>query len=248
MACDVIRAALDQFQVCAETPHGSRLVTHCLYPSLEPVEVYVHRYGEGFRVSDLGGARREAWLHGIEDSYASRIINQEAARYQIETEAGCLVVTAQNPEWLFAAVTAVANAASNAVRIIFDKSDSAIADDLSSRLEDYLTRNFSEATLRKDYHFRGKSGKDHQFDFALRGKKEGTILINAVYSHHSSIYSNYVAFADTKIEGYGAVGRFAVYDRPLAGSDANLLAQVADLIPAKSLVAKAERMMALGFV
>lgn len=245
MACAEIHAALNMFQTCAETPHGWQITTHCLYPSFESVDVFVYGFGTGYRVHDLGGARREAWLHGIDDVYISRILNQEAARHQIKVENGQLSVDAPEPEWLFAAVTAVANASANAARIATERSAVAADEILLSKMENVLTTSFPPKMVRKHHHFRGKSGKDHIFDFAIKGVGTNTILISAVAPHHFSISSKYVAFSDTKIAGYDDVGRFAVFDRDLGGDDAALLAQVADLVPLKSLVLGAERLMKL---
>lgn len=243
MACKEIHAALSMFQTCTETPQGSRVTTHCLYPSFEPVDVYVYGFGDGFRVHDFGGARREAWLHGVDETQMSRIMNQECLRHQIEIEAGYFVADAPSPEWLFAAITAVANASSTAARIATERGAVSSEEILLDRIEHILTRNFPPNMFRKNHHFRGKSGKDHVFHFALKGPRTSTLLISAVAAHHFSISSRYVAFADTKLEGYDDVGRFAVYDRELDGADAALLGQVADLVPIKSLAAGAERLI-----
>lgn len=173
----------------------------------------------------------------------SRILNQEAARHQIAVEDGALIVTAQEAEWLFAAVTAVANASANAARIAIDSLSGPGEEALVNRIGRALDTSFPERMVKKDYFFRGRSGKDHHFDFALRGGEARTILINAVATHHFSISSRYVSFADTRIEGYEDVGRFAVFDRPLEEGDASLLSQVADLVPLKALIAGAQQRM-----
>lgn len=243
MRCAEIHEALSMFQTCAETPQGSRITTHCLYPSFEPVDVFVYGLGTGYRVHDFGGARRESWLHGIDEVYMSRILNQEAARHQIRVENGQLSAEAPEAEWLFAAVTAVANASANAARIATERSAVAADEILLTKMENILTTSFPSKIVRRQHHFRGKSGKDHVFDFALKGSGNNTILISAIAPHHFSISSKYVAFSDTKISGYENVGRFAVFDRELDSDDAALLAQVADLVPLKSLVSGAARLM-----
>src|SRR4051812_45181948 len=111
MTCNDVRAALSAFESCAETPSGARVATHCLYPSLEPVDVYVARYGDGFRVHDDGGAYREAWLHGREDGLVQRMLTRTAERYQVSVVDSCIVADAKSQEWLPAAIVAVANAA-----------------------------------------------------------------------------------------------------------------------------------------
>ncbi|RVU15080.1 hypothetical protein [Methylobacterium oryzihabitans] len=242
MACDDIMAALSSFQACTETPHGSRLATHCLYPSFEPVDVYVHKFGDGFRVHDCGGARREAWLSGIDDAYVARLLNKEAARYQIEVEDGCLRATAQTADWLLAAVLAVANAAASVARIAADKAETVAQGELKARIDELLSSSFP-GIVRRDYAFRGKSGKDHHFDFALKPSMDQSLLINAVFPHHASIYANYVMFADTKIEGYENIGRMVVFDKPLSEPDKILLEQVTSIVPVRSLPVGTARLL-----
>lgn len=243
MTCDRIQAAMNLFQTCAETPSGSRVMTHCLYPSFEPVDVYIHGFGDGFRVHDRGGARREAWLHCVEEGQMTRILNAEAGKHQIGVENGALVATAQSPEWLFAAITAVANASANAAKIAIDSVSLGTEDTLVRRIEDTLFNIFPDSMVRKHYGFRGKSGKEHHFDFALRGGGDRTILINAVTSHHFSVSSRYVSFADTIIKGYESVGRFAVFDHDPDNENAALLGQVADIVPFRTLLPGARHFM-----
>src|SRR6266478_6551619 len=90
-ACNDIRAALSAFEVCTETEQGSRVTTHCLYPSFEPVNVFVVRFGGGFRVHDGGGAIRSAWTHGREESLVARMLTKQALRYQIKVVDDALV-------------------------------------------------------------------------------------------------------------------------------------------------------------
>ncbi len=52
MTCEDILAALAGEATCEQTPSGMRVETHCLYPSFDPVDVFVVRHGEGFIVTD----------------------------------------------------------------------------------------------------------------------------------------------------------------------------------------------------
>src|SRR4051794_27825100 len=119
--CDDIKAALSAFEACTETDEGSRVTTHCLYPSFDQVNVFVVRIGEGFRIHDGGGAVRSAWLHGREESLVSRMLTKQATRYQIRVQDDSLIADAPSIEWLASAVLAVANASAAAAHAALDR-------------------------------------------------------------------------------------------------------------------------------
>lgn len=113
MICDDIRAALAEGDVCDETDdRGARIVTHCLYPSFEPVEVYVSHFGDGYRVTDGGGAAVAAFLHGRDE--LGKVLARECARFGVDCTADTVVAEAPNLEWLRAAILAVSNASAAA--------------------------------------------------------------------------------------------------------------------------------------
>ena len=115
MLCADINAAMGLGELCEETDDGARFATHCLYPSFTPVTVHVVKLGEGYRVSDGGGALRNAWVHGREVALARRMVSREAERYHLRVSAeGSLVADAPTIEWLRAAILAVANASAGA--------------------------------------------------------------------------------------------------------------------------------------
>ena len=53
-----VRASLTKFSAPFDTDEGVRLETHCLYPSFDPVIIYVAKVGDGYKVSDGAGALR----------------------------------------------------------------------------------------------------------------------------------------------------------------------------------------------
>lgn len=118
MPCDEVRTALDAFGVCTETEEGSRVATHCVYPSFDPVHVFVVRYGDGFRVHDGGGALRAAWLHGREEANIRRMIAKQAVRFQVRVLDDAIVADAPSAEWLTSAILSVANASAWAAHAI----------------------------------------------------------------------------------------------------------------------------------
>jgi hypothetical protein len=232
MSCDDVMAALSNFAVCEETPEGSRIVTHCVYPSFDPVSVYVTKYGDGFHVHDGGGAARSAWVHGRDDKAYQKIMERYAKRFGISFEHDCYKSVVHGKDWLTSAILAVANtsalAANEAVEFIAAATEKA----LKARIDEILTEMVPAQNVGRQFEIRGKSGKVHEFDFVIQ-RPSSVTLLDAVAPHHVSISSKYVAFADTEMEE--KTNKYAVYDRDLDISDSALLQQVADLVPFSSL-------------
>jgi hypothetical protein len=236
MSCQEVRAALSAIDTCVETEEGSRITTHCLYPSFENVKVFVAKVGEGFRVHDAGGASRVAWVHGRDYPLIRKVIARQATRYSVcVSETGdTLFVDAKSVDWLASAIFAVANASASAAHLAIERMVSATEAQLGDRIFETLSRIVPAPSIAKRFEMPGKSGKRHSFDFAVKQEDE-LILIDAVAPHHISISAKYVAFADVANRTDGAVEKFAVHDRPLARDDESLLLQVACLVPIKSL-------------
>jgi hypothetical protein len=238
MPCADVSIALRDFATCEETSDGARVATHCLYPSFEPVYVYIAKVGDGYHVHDGRGAYEAARLHGRDSSVAAHAISHEAARFHLELLERAIVSNVASPEWLQSAILAVANASSLAAERAFGRATAAAEIALTDRIEDMLARSFGVKSYRRNFAARGKSGKEHQFDFAVRDHSEYSLLISAVAPHHSSISAKYVAFADTEAD---MQFKFAVYDRPLETGDTALLQQVASIVPLRSLAAGARK-------
>ena len=191
--------------------------------------------GEGFRVHDAGGAERSAWTHGRDARLIQRILSRYASRYHLRVLNGVLSVDAPNEAWLSSAIVSVANASAAAALAAVERSAAAVEMSLGERVYSVLSRSFGQKHLSREYSFRGKSGKEHHFDFALKRDEDQLLLIDTVSPHHVSIAAKYVAFADTRLDDGMDITRFAVFDRPLDADDVSLLQQVADLVPFKSL-------------
>jgi hypothetical protein len=235
MVCEDIQAALGPFHACVETADGARVMTHCLYPSFDPVPVFVARVGDIYRVHDGGGAERTAWTHGRDDHLIARMLARHAARYQIEVVDGALVAEAQAIEWLLPAILTVANASASAAHAIVERSRLAGESALREKVDQVLSGAFDPAIVAREFVFTGRSGKEHRFDFAIRQPARRLLLIDTVVPHHVSVSAKYVAFADTRLERGNGIEGFAVYDRALEAGDASLLQQVADLVPLRAL-------------
>jgi hypothetical protein len=242
MSCDSIKAALAAFSSCTETQEGSRVATHCLYPSFDPVHVFVVRFGGGFRVHDGGGAARAAWVHGRDDNLIGRMLTKQAIRYQVAVVGDALVADAPNAEWLGAAILAVANASAAAAHAALDRFVVASEAVLKEKMLTVLKQTVPPSTIAVGYEVAGKS-KIHQFDFAVREFDGSALLLNAVTPHHVSVSAKYVAFSDLIHREGVRTDRWAVHDRPLDGDDVSLLLQVADIVPIDALHKGLQRLM-----
>ena len=235
MLCEQITEALTAMSGCSVTGEGNRITTQCLYPSFEPVHVYVVGFGDGFKVHDGGGAVRSGWDHGRDGSLIHRALIRQATLHQLQVVDDSLVCNVQSREWLIPAVLAVANASATAAFSAAEHSAAASDDNLRERIFKILSETVCKKDLERDFEVPGKSGKKYRFDFALKRPDEEWILVDAVSPHHVSIAAKYVAFSDTRVGDGASGGRFAVFDRPLERDDAELMKQVADLIPFSGL-------------
>jgi hypothetical protein len=235
MICEEVQAALSPFRGCVVTADGARVTTHCLYPSFDPVVVFVARIGDTYRVHDGGGAERTAWTHGRDEHLIARMLARHADRHQIKIVDGALVAEAQSLEWLLSAILTVANASAGAANAIVERSRATVESALRDKVDHVLSKVFDANVVVREFPFTGRSGKEHHFDFAIRQPHHHLLLIDTVVPHHISVSAKYVAFADTRLDRGDGIERFAVYDRPLEAGDASLLQQVADLVPLPSL-------------
>jgi hypothetical protein len=241
-ACDDIKAALSAFEVCTETEDGSRVATHCLYPSFEPVEVFVVRFGDGFRVHDGGGATRSAWTHGRDNVLIGRMLTKQANRYQIGVIDDALVASVPSIDWLASAILAVANASAAAAHAALDRFVTATETVLKDKILKVLKSTVPVSMVAVGYEVAGQS-KIHKFDFAVTEFDGSMLLLNAVAPHHISVASKYVAFSDIIHREDVRTDRWAVHDKELEPSDVSLLQQVADIVPMKALQKGLERLM-----
>jgi hypothetical protein len=235
LKCENIEAAFAKIPACEPTNEGLRFTTHCLYPSFEPVDVYVVRVGDGLIVHDGGGAARVAWLHGREQNAIGRALAQEAALHDLELDHDRLSLEIDSEEWLPQAILAVANASGAAARAVVDAmtqaSENALHDAIVRALREVVR---SELIATDGVNLRGKSGKTHHFDLAVQQPK-GIALIDYVSPHHVSIAAKYVAFSDTSGIDADVAGRFIIHDKPLNTDDVALLTQCADVVPVAAM-------------
>jgi len=200
------------------------------------VNVYIVRYGDGFKVHDGGGALHSAWIHGRDAPLIRRMLHRYAGRYQVSVaDDNSLVVDVPSVEWLQTAILSVANASASVSHAAVEHLVAASEGLLKDRIFSVLRKVVSEPQISKEQNVVGRSGKLHRFDFVVRADTNTLVLIDAVTPHHISISAKYVAFADVQSESVIRTDKFIVHDRPLASDDVSLLQQVADIVPFTSL-------------
>ena len=238
MMCDTIRSALNAFGKCTKTEDGFRVTTQCLYPSFEPVGVFIVGFADGFKVHDGGGAVQSVWDHGRDISTARRALAAEASTHHLQVIEDALVGEAPSREWLVPTILSVANASASAAFAATARLAIGNEESLKSQIFEILTASMPTNLIDRGWEAFGRSGKKYEFAFGVRIFNDTRLLIDIVSPHHVSVSAKYVAFSDTRGEG---VRGFAVYDRPLETEDTALLQQVADLVPIKSLHAGIRR-------
>lgn len=247
LQCAEIDAAFRALPTCSEAQDGVRYTTHCLYPSFEPVEVFVRGGASGFVVHDGGGAARAAWRYGRDARTVEHAIARQAAIYKLSVRDESLTAEIPGSEWLASAIMAVANASATAARAATETAPSIpmIAEaTLRDLVRSVLSEMVSDASVASEFPLRGKSGKRHRFDFAIHERAGVLTLIDIVSPHHVSIASRYMAFSDVSGVDGMLHGKFAVHDRPLDPEDVSLLSQFADVVPFRSLKPGLARVLA----
>jgi len=226
--CEAVRAALEHFDKCEATLDGSRIATHCLYPSFENVLIYIVKVGDTFTVHDDCGAYNSAWTHGRDELVIKKALNAEALRFKLKVSDNSLMLDCVSKDWLSSAILAVANASSFAATHAVSRLVAATEEALVDKIERVLVKTVAHEKLAREISIRGKSGGERHFDFAIRDSQGFAVLINGVAPHHSSINSKFVAFCDFEAE---RERKLAVFDRSIETDDRALLQEVATIVP-----------------
>ena len=241
MICDDVLIALSEGALCEEGERGARVETHCLYPSFEPVCVYVAKHGDGYIVSDGGGAVASAWVHGRDEIH--KVLVRECARFSADCVGDAVEVRVPSADWLKAAILSVANASAAAATVSLERVAVAAERILGERIYEALSNVVPTSTIAREFEYRGASGKRWRYDFAA-ATGDHLLLVNAVTPHHISISAKYVAFADTPANDDGRLEKLAVFGRKLETADVALITQVATLVPVGSLERGVRRVLA----
>lgn len=230
--CNQIIQSLDEYSRCETNEFGNKITTHVMYPSFEPVSVFVVSRGDLIEVHDGRGAFECASLHAIEGGGIRRACIESAQRFSCNVENEFITITVENVDWLYSAITSVANASSLAAHKIVTRKSTTREQNLIVKTKHLIDEGRWGAKTKTHVSILGKSGKSHKFDLSVT-HGETIAIIDAVIPHHSSIASKYMAFSDADFKR--GTFRYALYDGDLASEDKTLIANVADLIPFEAL-------------
>lgn len=230
--CDVIQTLLNDASACEVTRRGTRVITHCLYPSFEQVAVFITTSGNGFVVSDGGDAIAKTWLHGRDHRFASRRLKQAALHFGCEFKNDELRLKVPSKDWLPQSIVAVANAAAEGANAAVEGIGQSTEQKLVSRIQRVLEQSAVGFTAKIEHPIVGMSGKTHRHDLLVE-HNDTQIIVDVVVPHHNSVASKYLALSDTA-EASGLY-KYAVFERELEASDKVLLSNVADVLPYKTI-------------
>jgi hypothetical protein len=231
MDCATLQSILDSRRVCEASNLGAKLLTQCLYPSADPVYVHVGSWGDGFRVTDGGGAAESVLVHGRDADAVDVGLYAARDRHSLQIEGGQLVAHVPTKDWLPIAIMAVANGSVHAATVGVDYQSKRAERSLAAKIGKTLQAIVPEKLLAREFEYRGESGKLWHIDYAIT-LEERPILIKGVTPHHNSISSNYTTFGDLRNKFNR---RSCVYQRRPANDDSALLRQVAELVPLAAL-------------
>ncbi len=229
---------------CVDTMAGARVKTSCLYPSFEPVHVFIIRFGEGFRVHDGGEAARVAFAHGRDGNIVTKLFNKEATRFGISYDSGNFSVTVETSDWLASAILSVANAAAVACSRAVETFQEVAQEDLIAIIYDELNNTGYRGRVIRDYERWGKSGRRYKFPVAIDAKDMVSVF-SPVTPHANSVSSRFRSYSD--VGSPDNLEKYLIFFEDLSPEDTALLQEVATVMSMIGLrrLASAERLGAL---
>ncbi|WP_069298384.1 hypothetical protein [Neptunicoccus sediminis] len=243
MDCLILRKLTSRLDSCTEGPEGNVFKTHCLYPSFAPVFVTISAWGDGFRVSDSGGATESVIRQGLSPQSLTSALNTAKKKYHLTEKNGVLSLKVDSGDWLENAILAVSNASAMAANLAYAHAEQKNANDLVPEIVLALSKFVKPNKIATDFLVRGHSGKNRKFDVAVIGPQN--LLFKPISPYAGSVNSAYVAFSDALREGspnfFNSTG-YGVVREKLSSEDATLFNEVAILTPISAVgdVAKRE--------
>lgn len=231
--CDTIMVSAAKLWSCKETENGARIRTTCVFPSFEPVFVYVVKFGDGFVVHDAGETMGVILSHGGDGTAAQRIIKAECKRYDLKCEGRRISLKIDAIEWLETAIVSVANTAAVAARQALAEGRKKAEKDLGDILYQLLEPKVARGTLVKNFDFHGASGRKYHFDLAVQGRERLT-LIQTVLPNANSLNSKFVALSDVPTDE--PIRKIAAHGGDLSIEDILLLQTVATVARPEGVV------------
>lgn len=224
--CTILDEALAARRACDLVGGVAKVATDVVYPSFDPVVVFVRETPNGFRVSDDGQAVHSAIIHGKDDAAIEAAVRAAADRFSVDVVGGALSVSVPSVDWLRSAVLSVANASGHAAHAAVAQVVRERTEALHAKIYAQLARVVPEARIKTGFEYRGESGRNWKAEYAVVGGGR-PIFVRGVVPHHASVVHTYASFGDLPPQGPRAL---AVYEQDLDPSDAALLRQVADVV------------------
>ncbi len=185
----------------------ARLSTPLLFPGGTNVGVEISRHREGFLVSDMGAARREAELLGGERQFA-RLASEVATRFGVRFDQGMIFDVGVPQDELTIAVAAIANAAKSAVEATAFQLAAPAPVDLKSLLWTRLETVFGSKQVKHNQKVRG-AADEWTFDAVVTSSR-GIALFEVIAPHPNAVSSAVTKFLDVRDLGNAAPARVAV--------------------------------------
>jgi len=187
MDCLSLRNLATRLDVCVEGSDGNVFKTHCLYPSFSPVFVTISVWGDGFRVSDGGGAAESVVRQGLNPHALTSALKAARNKYNLAEKNGVLSLKIDSADWLENAILAVSNASAMAANLAYAYVDQKSAKDIVPELILALSVFAKPSQIATDYPVRGHSGKERKFDVAVIGRRN--LLFKTVSPYAGSVNS-----------------------------------------------------------
>jgi hypothetical protein len=206
---------------------SARLSLPLLYPGGAMIGVEISRLRDGFLVSDVGGARREAGLLGGEKAF-QRIAAEVARKAFIRFDSNMMFDLNVGEQELVVAVIAVANAAKVAVENTLIYLASVNHADYRATLWDRLERLYGQSRVERKPKIMGASDRwDFDASILTDGKRS---VFELVVPNANAVNSAVTKFLDVSDLGEGAPSRVAVLTSPDSTPHLAILARTARVL------------------
>lgn len=208
-----------------------RVVTQCLYPSNELVQVVVRGGTDTFVVSDEGNAFRELSAVGVEINKSDYSLRKLVDERGLLLTDGVIASPRVNAEELGIAIAMVANASKEMAEWLFSHSRIKRDRNFKSVLQQFLKARFNDHV--KHEAIVGASNKEHKFENLIVFPNGKRLIVDPVMHDANSINARLVANLDVRSAKYEDLEQRLVYDdrEDWKPDELNLLQVGATVIP-----------------
>lgn len=207
---------------------AARLSLPLMYPGGSTVGVEISRHRDGYLVSDVGSARREAGLMGGERTFV-RLAGEVAERFGVRFDRNMIFEMEVARDELVVVVAAVANAAKTAVENTAMMLAATEHADSRAALWEKLDLVYGAKAIQRKAKVRGSSD-DWDFDAAVQ-VRDRLALFEVIGPNANAVNSAVTKFLDIKDMGKGAHARFAVLTKRDRTPHLTVLGRTATIVP-----------------